>query len=418
MNISAITLFLLLLQTSLSEETHSIVLGNNYNTIDGIKLSSTAVYGVTEADARIIITEPGIYVLTGEYTGQIKVKLNNPDTDEATLVLNGVSITNPNYPGILITKAREIDNTEYSRNNAITASKAASLDFSHAGIKIILADDSENIINASHDGKKDAAFFSKVSMVIKGETKNNGKLTVIGDTEGLDTKKHLLIEGGIIYIAAQDDGINTNHDYGSVVMINGGKLFVNAGLGQEGDGVDSNGMIIINGGEVVSAAKPGADSGLDSNNGIIINGGKVVAVGSSMDMADEGCGQPTMNLIFENTCSTTSVLIIKDSSGNELVSYSPSNAGFVGGAFNSYGAAIISHPDFKLNKVYHLYLDGKQLGYTGNNHIMPRPPGGGDGRPDGPGGKDGSSSTSSGTMKTDFVLSSNMMYFSGIATSS
>ena len=412
MKISAIILLVLLVQDALSEERHSIVLGNDYSTIDGVKLSSEAVNGVTEADARIIITEPGTYVLTGEYQGQVKVKLNNPDTDEATLVLNGVSITNPSYPGILITKAREIDSTTYSRNSPITAEKAAALDFTHAGIKIVLADDSENTINASHDGKKDAAFFSKVSMVIRGESKGNGKLTVIGDTEGLDTKKHLLIEGGVIYIAAQDDGINTNNDYGSVVLINGGKLYVNAGLGQEGDGVDSNGMIIVNGGEVVSAAKPGADSGLDTNCGLIINGGKVVAVGSSMDGADEGCGQPSMNLIFSSTCSTTSVLTIKDANGNELISYSPSTAGFVGGSLNNFGAATISHPDFKLNTVYHLYLDGKQLGYTGNTHSMPGPPGGG-GRPGG-----SSSSSSSGSMKTDFVFSSNMMYFSGIAASS
>ena len=411
------TVFLLffLIQNVLSEESHSIVLGNDYSTIDGVKLSSDAVYGVTEADARIIITEPGTYVLTGEYQGQVKVKLNNPDTDEATLVLNGVHITNPTYPGILITKAREIDSTVYSRTSPITETKAMALDFTHAGIKIVLADDSENIVDASHEDGKDAAFFSKVSMVIRGESKGNGKLTVIGDTEGLDTKKHLLIEGGIIYIAAQDDGINTNNDYGSVVLINGGKLYVNAGLGQEGDGVDSNGMIIINGGEVVSAAKPGADSGLDTNCGLLINGGKVVAVGSSMDMADDGCDQPSMNLIFSSTCSTTSVLTIKDASGNELISYSPSTAGFVGGSYNSFSAATISHPDFKLNTVYHLYLDGKQLGFTSNTYSTPAPPGGNSGGGGRPGG---GSSSSSGTMKTDFVFSSNMMYFSGIASSS
>ena len=324
------------------------------------------------------------------------------------------TITNPNYPGILITSAREIDSTEYSRNNPITVTKAESLDFTHAGIKIILADDSENTVDASHDGKKDAAFFSKVSMVIRGETKGNGKLTVIGDTEGLDTKKHLLIEGGIIYIAAQDDGINTNYDYGSAVIINGGKLYVNGGLGNEGDGIDSNGMVIINGGEVVAAAKPGADSGIDTESGLFINGGKVVAVGSSMDGADEGCGQPSMNLIFSSTCSTTSVLTVKDKSGNELISYSPSTAGFVGGSLNDFSAATISHPDFKLNTVYYLYLDGKQLGYTGNNRQPPAPPGGNgsSGRPG------GSSSSSSGSMKTDFVFTSNMMYFSGVAASS
>ena len=40
-------------------------------------------------------------------------------------------------------------------------------------------------------------------MVISGGSKGNGVLKVIGDSEGLDTTKHLLIEGGVINIAAQ-----------------------------------------------------------------------------------------------------------------------------------------------------------------------------------------------------------------------
>ena len=118
-------------------------------------------------------------------------------------------------------------------------------------------------------------------MLISGETKNNGILTIIGSNEGLDSDKHLKIEGGIINISATDDGINTQLDYGGVVLITGGKLTINGGNGEEGDGIDSNGMIIITGGEVISASKPIADSGLDSNIGTVIDGGKIIAVGSS-----------------------------------------------------------------------------------------------------------------------------------------
>ena len=405
MKLLRVFLIILAIENIFAEDSHSIILGTDYSTIDGVKLSSESLYGVTEENSRVLITEPGLYVLSGEYNGQVKVKLSNPDEDEATLLLNGVTITNSNGPGVLITKAREIDATEYSRTNSISYNTASSLDFTHAGIKIILADDSINVVNASHEDGHDAAFFSKVSMVISGETKGNGILTVIGDTEGLDTKKHLLIEGGIVKISAQDDGINTNHDYGSVVMINGGKVLVNGGCGSEGDGIDSNGMIIINGGEVISSSKPQGDSGLDSNSGLIINGGKVIGTGSSMDGADEGCGQPSMNLIFGSQVGVNSVLVVKDESGNELFNFCPSTCGFVDGTvLHTYPAATISHPDFKLNTVYHFYLDGKQLGYTGTTKTSGR--------------GDHSGSSSTGTMKTDFIMTKNMMYFSGIAQSS
>ena len=295
-------------------------------------------------------------------------------------------------------------------------SRANSLDFSNAGAKIIIADDTTNTVNAGSTSQYDGAVYSVCSMKISGETKSNGVLTIVASSEGLDTEKHLLIEGGVINIAAQDDGINVNQDSVSACIINGGKVLINAGLGREGDGIDSNGIIVINGGEVYAASNPGADSGLDSNNGLFINGGKVVGVGSSMDGADDGCEQPSMNLIFSSTIQATSVLTVKDSSGNELISFSPSTAGFVSGTtLHYYGAATVSHPDFKLNTVYYLYLDGSQVGYTGNTQQGPG--GWGGGGQWGP-GQHGGSSGSSGTMKTEFVFTSNMMYFSGIAKSS
>lgn len=410
MKIINVFLLLLVTQITIQAEYHSIYLSSSGSTIDNVKLSSSALYGVTESSSTVKITQEGTYVLSGEYTGQVYVALGS--SAQATLVLSGVSIKNTNGPGILFTGGKEID----SSSSSISMSRANSLDFSNAGAKIIIADDTTNTVNAGSTSQYDGAVYSVCSMKISGETKSNGVLTIVASSEGLDTEKHLLIEGGVINIAAQDDGINVNQDSVSACIINGGKVLINAGLGREGDGIDSNGIIVINGGEVYAASNPGADSGLDSNNGLFINGGKVVGVGSSMDGADDGCEQPSMNLIFSSTIQATSVLTVKDSSGNELISFSPSTAGFVSGTtLHYYGAATVSHPDFKLNTVYYLYLDGSQVGYTGNTQQGPG--GWGGGGQWGP-GQHGGSSGSSGTMKTEFVFTSNMMYFSGIAKSS
>ena len=215
-------IFLALLYLSYSEGTHNIVLSPSGSTVDDTPLVEEAINGVSEIPNSVLISEPGTYVLQGEYIGHVYVKLNK--TDNATLILNGVNITNPDGPGVVIVRAREIDDYKYSRQDPITIERAQKIDFANVGIRIVIADDSENIVNAGHDDDYDGAFFSKVSMVIDGGEKGNGKLTIIADNEGLDTKRHIQINGGIINIVANDDGINPSKDYGSLLEINGGKL--------------------------------------------------------------------------------------------------------------------------------------------------------------------------------------------------
>ena len=292
--------------------------------------------------------------------------------------------------------------------------------------------------------KYDGAFYSKVSMSIKGETKGNGILNIIADNEGLDSEKHLLIQGGNINIASQNDGINTNEDYGSVAMIKGGTSTINGGLGEEGDGIDSNGYLIINGGTVISAAKPASDSGMDADLGVVINGGTVVGVGSTMDGASTDSSQPTMNLKFSSQVAKDSKLEVKDSSGNTLISFTPSSAGYVKNTdIRTYQGAIISLPSFELNGVYYLYLDDNQLGYSGqggqntpgnlpdnnggnsgtppdgNSGTPPdgnsgTPPDGNSGNPPENKGQNSNQSTSSASMSKEFTLSSKSTTFNGV----
>ena len=121
-----------------------------------------------------------------------------------------------------------------------------------------------------------------------------------------------------------------------------------------------------------------------------------------------------MNLIFNSNVASSSTIVIKDSDGNEIMSYCADSADFISGTDRrTYLAAVVSHPDFKANGVYHLFMDGVQMGYTGNEGG--HGPGGG-GRPGGHGGSGGSSSSSSssGDIKTDFTLGSSATNFSGV----
>ncbi len=67
-----------------------------------------------------------------------------------------------------------------------------------------------------------------------------------------------------------------------MAVFNGGTTQIYAGLGAEGDAVDSNGWIVVNCGTLIACANPRSDNGLDSEDGTEINGGTVVALGSNM----------------------------------------------------------------------------------------------------------------------------------------
>ena len=377
---------------------HTIVLNDASSTIDGTTLSSTSINGASYSSGVVSITSSGTYILSGTLNGQVSVSVGS--SDKVVLVLNGVSITSSSTNGIIFLKAYEVDSS-----SSFSYSTAKSLSFDDTGAKIIIADGSENSITGTKSSDGDGAIHSVVTLLITGETSNDGVLNVIGTKEGIEVEKHLFINGGILNIAAQDDGINVKNAY--ICIVRGGKVLINSGLGSEGDGIDSNGYILIDGGEVISAGSPTADTGLDADQETIIDGGNVFSVGSSMDMASTQSSQPTMNLIFSSSVSSTSTLTIKNSDGNIITSYCANDADFQSGTSRrSYKAAVVSHTSFTSNSVYHLYLDGTQLGYTGNDS----------GSSSGPGGHGSSSgsSSSSSTIYTDFTLSSTAKYFSGI----
>jgi hypothetical protein len=105
----------------------------------------------------------------------------------------------------------------------------------------------------------------------------------------LDSELHLTVNGGMIHINSGNDGINTNEDGVSVTTINGGELHIQVtGETGEGDGIDSNGWLVINGGTVIAqACASSADAGIDSDMGIHIHGGTVIASGNMLDRISE-----------------------------------------------------------------------------------------------------------------------------------
>ena len=220
------------------------------------------------------INAPGTYRLSGKLSaGQIAVDLGEGAKDDpnalVTLVLDGLDISCEAAPAIIFYHVYESGEPD-----------------GPAGANVVLAEGTQNYVNGSHTEEYDGAFYSRVSMTIGGE----GRLEIRGDNEGLCSELHLTIDSGEICVWSGNDGINANADGESVITVNGGMVCVEVtGETGEGDGIDSNGSILIKGGIVEAfACGTSQDSGLDADMGIYLNGGTVIATGNMLDRIDEG----------------------------------------------------------------------------------------------------------------------------------
>ena len=328
------------------------------------------------------ITAPGAYRISGKLSvGQIRIDLGKDAYEDpnavAEIILSDADITCNVAPAILFMNTYECDGL-WSTDTA-----KSDVDTTAAGANLIL--EGENTVSGAYvakifkdkDGEKklwkqDGAIYSYMSMNVFGP----GSLELNAANEGMDTELHLTLNGGSITINSDNDGINTNEDGVSVTTINGGDLTIHAGLGEEGDGIDSNGYLVINGGTVISSAKPIADAGLDSDLGSYINGGTVIAMGSTMDWAESDSKQVTINLQFASQQAAGSEIKITTEDGTEVFSFTPA-----GDHIRGFSGLILSTPALTQGQTYNIYVDGVQMAYTGTD--VGGFPGGFGGRPGG-----------------------------------
>ncbi len=300
-----------------------------------------------EADAHTVvhITKPGRYVIRGTLSlGQIAVDLGEdaPKDPDAvvTLILNGVDLTCTVAPAVIFYNVYECGDEDAATKD---------VDTSKAGANVILADGSVNCVRGSYvakiyrscrlneDGtrvlestklhKYDGAFYSRQSLNVNGGKKGDGVLNIEAENEGLDSELHLTLNGGTVNIRSGNDGINTNEDGVSVTTVNGGTLTVVCnGASGEGDGIDSNGWLVINGGTVnAQACATSMDAGIDSDKGIYLNGGKLTASGHMLDRIAGGNATCAV-FRFAQRQEGKQSYALRDSQGNTVEELTPENA--------------------------------------------------------------------------------------------
>lgn len=183
----------------------------------------------------------------------------------------------------------------------------------------------------------DDGIHSDTQLVIAG-----GSLNITQSYEGLEGME-IEITDGEISVVSRDDGLNaaggndgsgtqnTNSGKGGFgedpfaangknqIIISGGVLKVNA----EGDGIDSNGNLYINGGEIlVYGPSNGGNGALDFGGGGYIYGGSVIAMGSgqmAVNFASDS-GQCAIMVNAQSVQAAGTKVILQDAAGNVLLS--------------------------------------------------------------------------------------------------
>ena len=180
----------------------------------------------------------------------------------------------------------------------------------------------------------------------------DGYINVLTSYEGLEAIT-INISGGQSFVYADDDGINACTGDGSstpLINITGGYVDVTTGSGDT-DGIDSNGSYTQSGGMVF--VKGGSSSGqvsgsIDVDGNITITGGTCIALGGI-------CETPVNSVnayVFSSVSFNTGSYCVKDSSDNEIISFTLNN---------SYSNGWICTSALTTNTEYTLYCDGSSL---------------------------------------------------------
>lgn len=180
----------------------------------------------------------------------------------------------------------------------------------------------------------------------------DGYINVLTSYEGLEAIT-INISGGQSFVYAADDGINACTGDGTstpLINITGGYVDVTTGSGDT-DGIDSNGNYTQSGGMVL--VKGGSSSGqvsgsIDVDGNITITGGTCVALGGI-------CETPVNSVnayVFSSVSFNAGSYSVKDSSGNEIISFTLNN---------SYSNGWICTSALTTNTEYTLYCDGSSL---------------------------------------------------------
>ena len=170
---------------------------------------------------------------------------------------------------------------------------------------------------------------------------NGGEMTVEASSEGIEGLT-VAVNGGFWDITSEDDGINAREKYEGddaqekerlsqqnnekvKMVFNGGTVIVNS----KGDGLDSNGSIEMNGGEVyVSGAADRGNAAVDMNGEALVNGGTFLAAGMqgmAVPLSDSSA-QNIVTVYYETQMEAGTEITVTAADGTECAAWTAPKA--------------------------------------------------------------------------------------------
>lgn len=273
--------------------------------------------GVALSDGIVTINGTGKFYLNGNYNGEILID----STDEVSIILEGVNITNSNGPALLVERA--------------------------SNVNVTLKEGTDNYLADGGDSEYDATIYSNSAISFDGQ----GSLIISGNQEeGIASENNsITINSGNIHVTSLDDGINAGGDNGGLIQINGGNVLVEA----EGDGIDSNNNIEINGGTIIVYGSNMGDNGaMDADGLFTINGGTLVAIGNGMNQEPDSSSKQYSLLVDYNNKYQANTIINIQNNGNNVLTFK---------SIKAYQTLLYSSP-ILTNTNYQLYTGGEATG--------------------------------------------------------
>ncbi len=191
-------------------------------------------------------------------------------------------------------------------------------------------------------------------------TVNGGDIEVVTSYEGMEAFK-IEINGGNLDITASDDALNAssststfggemmggtttyNEETDPAIIINGGTLNTDS----QSDGLDTNGVLLINGGDVtVNGPNSNVEVLMDFVNYGEIDGGNFIAVGGTSNMFANfatSSEQVAFAYFWTSQQSAGSTLEVLDSTGKVVATIEPTKA---------YTSVVVSSPDLVKGATY------------------------------------------------------------------
>ena len=191
-------------------------------------------------------------------------------------------------------------------------------------------------------------------------TINGGTVSITKSYEGIEAP-YITIQDGNVSLVCTNDGFNATKgnggeaNDGSCLYLYGGDVRVNV---SSGDGLDSNGNIVMTSGTVVvHGPQSQPEVGTDYNGTFNISGGLLLITGPNSGNMIEATSTSSAQYAIKATTNTllnsSTLFHLQDASGNNLITYKPVRDVYY---------VVFSSPDLKNGATYSIYTGGTSTG--------------------------------------------------------